>query len=88
MPNLIFGQGILQEVPYHKHLGITIQKNYKWDEHVKRIVNKVNLHLCCLRSYTYKLSRKALETMYKSFFLPIFDYADVIWDSCSKKKTF
>ena len=27
----------------------------------------------------YKLSRKALKTMYKSFTLPLFDYADIIF---------
>ena len=36
-----------------------------------------------LRHLEYKLSRKALETMYKSFILLLFDYADIIWDSCT-----
>ena len=31
----------------------------------------------------YKISRKALETMYKSFILPHFDYADVVWYKCT-----
>ena len=39
----------------------------------------------CLRSFKYHLSRKALETMYRSFILPQLDYADVIWDNCSLK---
>ena len=39
--------------------------------------------IACLRHYKYRLSRKALETMYKSFILPIFDYADVLWDNCT-----
>ena len=85
MPNLTFGQGFLHDAPYHKHLGITIQNNCKWDEHIKSIINKVHLLLCCLRSYKYSLSRKSLDTMYKSFILPILDYADIIWDGCSKK---
>ena len=84
MPNLIFGQSFLQDVPYHKHLGIIIQNNCKWDEHIKSIINKAHLLLCCLRTYKYRLSRKALENMYKSFILPIFDYGDVIWDGCTK----
>ena len=39
--------------------------------------------ISCLRSYKYKISRKALETMYKSFILPLFDYADIVWDNCT-----
>ena len=27
--------------------------------------------------------RSVLDTMYKSFILPQFDYADIVWDSCS-----
>ena len=40
--------------------------------------------LNCLKSYKLFLTRKALETMYRSFILPIFDYADVIWDCCTQ----
>ena len=28
---------------------------------------------------------KSLENMYKSFILPLFDYADVVWDNCTIK---
>ena len=31
----------------------------------------------------YRLSRNSLEIMYKSFILPILDYADVVWDNCA-----
>ena len=41
------------------------------------------LLISCLRSYKYKISRKALETMYRSFILPLFDYADIVWDNCT-----
>ena len=37
----------------------------------------------CLRHFKYKLGRKALETMYKPFILPLFNYADIIWDICT-----
>ena len=33
--------------------------------------------------FKYKLCRKALDTVYKSFILPQFDYADIVWDNCS-----
>ena len=38
-----------------------------------------------MRSYKYRLSQKPLENMYKSFILPYFDYADVIWDNCTTR---
>ena len=38
----------------------------------------------CLRTYKYRLSRRALENLYKSYILPHFDYADVLWDGCTQ----
>ena len=75
---LTFGSTTLKETPSHKHLGIILQNNCRWDEHIRSVINKIS----CLRSYKYKISRKALETMYKSFILPLFDYADIVWDNC------
>ena len=41
----------------------------------------------CLRHFKYKLGRKALEIMYKYFILPLFDYADIIWDNCTNTQS-
>jgi len=49
------------------------------------LIAKCRCQVDCLRSFKYRLSRKALETMYRSFILPQLDYADVIWDNCSLK---
>ena len=49
------------------------------------LIAKCRCQVACLRSFKYHLSRKALETMYRSFILPQLDYADVIWDNCSLK---
>ena len=44
---------------------------------------KKNFIILCLRSFKYKLCRKTLETINKSFVLLQFDYADTIWGICS-----
>ena len=80
---LTFGSTTLRQTPCHKHLGIILQNNCRWDEHIRSVINKTSMLISCLRSYKYKISRKALETMYKSFILPLFDYADIVWDNCT-----
>ena len=80
---LTFGSTTLRETPFHKHLGIILQNNYRWDEQIRSVINKTGMLISCLRSYKYKISRKALETMHKSFILPLFDYADIVWDNCT-----
>ena len=81
--DLNFNNHTLQNKESHKHLGITLQSNCRWGEHIESIIRKTTMLINCLPSFKYKLSRKALETMYRSFILPIFDYADVIWDNCT-----
>ena len=78
---LTFVSTTLKETPSHKYLGIILQNNCRWDEHMRSVINKRSMPIFCLRSYKYKISRKALETMYKSFILPLFDYADIVWDN-------
>ena len=83
--SLNFGRTILEDSHSHKHLGIIFQNNCKWESHIKMLIAKCRCQVACLRSFKYRLSRKALETMYRSFILPQLDYADVIWDNCSLK---
>ncbi|KAK6174541.1 hypothetical protein SNE40_017797 [Patella caerulea] len=68
----------------HKHLGLIFNSSGQWTVHINSIIIKVGKLVDVLRSFKYKLSRKSLDTIYKSFILPIFDYADVIYDNCSK----
>lgn len=73
----------LVSINEHKHLGLTLQSNLKWDSHIRFIENKVNMLISCLTSYKYKLGRKGLENLYKSYIMPHYDYADIIYDNCS-----
>ena len=84
---LTFGTKNLKPSQSHKHLGLIVQHNCRWDEHIRNICQKINMLISCLRNYKYKLNRKSLETMYKSFILPHFDYADIIWDNCTETQS-
>ena len=84
---LRFKNTLLIEKYSHKHLGLTLQSNLKWDEHIASLSSKVNMLISCLKTFKYSLNRKSLETMYKSFILPLFDYADIIWDSCTETQS-
>ena len=77
---------MLNESEHHKHLGVTLQSNCRWDEHIKNLTRKVNMLLTCMRNYKYVFSRKALHTMYTSFILPILDYGDILWDCCTQNQ--
>ena len=81
---LIFGDVILTETSKHKHLGIFLQIDCKWEAHIQYLLTKSRIHVAYLKSNKYKLSRKTLEIMYKSYILPHFDYCDALWDNCTE----
>ena len=81
--SLSFGNIVLEDKECHKHLGLIFHSNCKWEKHINSIIRKVTLLISCLCSFKYKLCRKALDTMHKSFILPQFVYADIVWDNCS-----
>jgi len=85
-PNLKMNDSPIKEVKSHKHLGITLQDDCRWNIHVNEIAQKISPMINCLRSLKYRLNRKTLEIMYKSFILPIFDYCSHIWDNCSDEQ--
>ena len=82
---LTFDTVNIQESYSHKHLGVILQSNCKWDVHIKSVISKCRTLVACLRSFKHRLSRKALAVMYKSFILPHMDYADIVWDNCTNK---
>eukprot|EP00745_Piridium_sociabile_P017481 TRINITY_DN2628_c1_g1_i3.p1 TRINITY_DN2628_c1_g1~~TRINITY_DN2628_c1_g1_i3.p1 ORF type:complete len:175 (+),score=3.43 TRINITY_DN2628_c1_g1_i3:72-596(+) len=75
----------LRESESHKHLGVILQNNCKWDLHIKSVLSKCRILVSCLRSFKHRLSRRALEIMYKSFILPHFDFSDIVWDNCTNQ---
>ena len=83
-PTLTFDDIDLTDIDTHKHLGLIIQNNCKWDSHIDKITQTVTMLISFLKSYKYRLSRKTLNHMYKSFILPHFDYCDIIYDNCTQ----
>lgn len=83
LPPLYFDNTTLEPTSNHKHLGVILQNDCKWDLHINAIITKCRPLVNCLRTFKYRLSRKALENLYKSYILPHFDYADVLWDNCT-----
>ena len=61
----------VQEVQHHKHLGLTLSNTGNWQEHINCIKDKAWLRVNIMRTFKFKLSRQALETI---FFFHSTDY--------------
>ena len=78
----------IAEVTHHKHLGVTLQQNSRWSQHITEITSKAKKKVDVLRSFMYKLNRKALKKIYTSFIRPTItmEYASSVWDNCSDQE--
>ena len=64
----------------HTYLGISINNNLRWAEHISNTVSKANKVLGLLRRNLYSCSPFDKETAYKSLVRPSLEYCSSIWD--------
>ena len=81
MPLLIDGHSI-ETVRSHKVLGLTIQNNLKWDEHIYEIVSKASKRLHILRVLRRSgIPPADLLTVYIALIRSILEYSCEVWHS-------
>ena len=74
----------ISEKESHKHLGVILSNDGSWHLHIEHIKSKAWKRINLMRKLKFILNRDCLETIYFSFIRPILEYADVIWDNCTK----
>ena len=78
----MLGQQI-NEVEFHKHLGIYFSNDGSWHKHIDYSKEKAWIRINIMRRLKYEIDRKSLEIIFTTFIRPILEYADVIWDNWS-----
>lgn len=76
----------IQKVDNHIHLGVNLQYNGGWKQHINSIHEKACIRLNLLKLVKYKLCRCSLKKIYFSFIRPVLEYADIVWDNCSDRE--
>ena len=69
----------LKEAQCFPYLGLIINQNLTWEDHIEHMRNKINKKLGLLRRIKSCLPLSARITFFNSFVLPLFDYGDIIW---------
>ena len=77
----------LSTVPTAKYLGVTLQSNIGWENHINNICAKGNRMLGFLRRNLRIGSRTIKERAYKAIVRPILEYASTVWDPHTAKST-
>ena len=63
-PQLTIQNTPILDVEAHKHLGLTVQKNGKWSEQIKEMVQRAQKRVDILRGHMFTLDRRSLEKLY------------------------
>ena len=71
---------VIQSTTY-KHVGIILDTNLDFQEHLKDKLSKISKTVGLLKKFQKKmLTRVPLLTIYKLFIRPYLDYGDIIYD--------
>ena len=80
---LTFDGHNLDSVSHHKHLGLILNNNLSWKDHIDSVTSKANTKLNVLAHLKHILDRKTLRTLYESFIRPSLEYGNIIYCNCT-----
>ena len=76
---------ILERCDNSKYLGVTIQSNLQWDDHIGNICKKASRTLGVIRRNLQVSSKDLKERAYLSLVRPQLEYSCTVWDPYKKK---
>ena len=83
-PKLYIGDTKLKRVENTVSLGVTIDENLNWKDHVAKVCKKVSSGLGALRRVRDVVPSESLNFVYKALVQSHFDYCSSVWDTCDK----
>ena len=73
----------LQQVTYHRHLGLIIQSDLRWKEHIAAKIGKCRKALHHLLRVRGSIHRKALTAIYSTYIRPMAEYGTLALSNMS-----
>ena len=67
------------EAKNEKLLGVKIDKDFNWDNHIDYLINKLNSRICLLKRAKTYLSYLLRQLLYNALIRPLFEYCCFVW---------
>ena len=83
--NYFLNKRAIEEVTELRCLGVTLNKNLKWEGHIHGIINIAMRILGLLKSTLYHADIKTKLIAYKTLCMSLLEYSSAAWDSYLKK---
>ena len=81
---IFLGDKQIKRVKHTKYLGVHLDENLKWEEHIDNICSKINRSINGLRQARGYVDLDVLKTIYNALIQPVFDYCDAVWGNLNK----
>ena len=75
----------INQTDHSKALGLNIDENLSWKEHIQEIFKKVASSIGALKRVRPFISMHTAIKIYKGLIEPHFDYCSVVWDGLSQQ---
>ena len=82
-PIITLHSTVLYVVSNHRHLGVIIQQNLKWDQHIQHVLTKSSRKLGMFLRFRSSLNADAMIYLFKAYIRPIIEYASISYSSLS-----
>ena len=76
----------LKQVDSNKFLGVILDENLNWKQHINEVQNKVSKNIGVISRVKHKLGTKELYLLYCSLILPYLNYGAILWGNNYKTR--
>ena len=84
IPSIHLNNQNIEEVNYHKVLGVTIDNNLSWSNHISNLCKIASSKLYQFSKIKHFLDLNSRKLFFQSNIQSLFDYASSLWDNASK----
>ena len=81
LPKISINENNIDRVKSTKFLGVLIDENLSWNEHIQLVVNKISKNIGILHKAKTILNKKCLTNLYFSFINSYINYGNIAWGS-------
>ena len=86
LPTLVINNKEIKRIRSIRFLGVMIDENLSWNEHLKVIENKISKNLGLLYKAKHFLNSDSMRSLYFSFIHCYLNYGNIAWGSTTKSK--
>ena len=69
----------IEQVEFTKFLGVIINENLTWSNHILSLISKVSKNIGVIRRVSKILPKDVLFTLYNSMIMPYLEYCNIAW---------